>query len=108
MRYLITGGAGYIGTRLVQRLSGRGDIDRIVIADLRPPRRYVPKTEYEPLDVRDRAGTRSLIERVRPDGLVHLAFILKSIHHEARMYEVDVGGCQNVLEAASTAGVHQV
>jgi UDP-glucose 4-epimerase len=108
MRYLITGGTGYIGTRLVHRLGARPDVDRMVIADVRPPRRHMPKTEYERLDVRDRVGTRSLLRRVRPDAVVHLAFILNPIHDQGLMYDVDVGGCQNVLEAASGAGVQQV
>ena len=37
MRYLITGGSGYIGGRLVDHLSGREDTERIVIADVNPP-----------------------------------------------------------------------
>ena len=37
MRYLITGGSGYIGTRLVELLSRRGDTEKIVIADVVPP-----------------------------------------------------------------------
>src|SRR5919198_2190819 len=108
MRCLITGGTGYIGTRLVQHLSRRPDVARIVIADVRPPRRHVPKTEYERLDVRDRAATRSLVERARPDALVHLAFVLNPIHDQRSISEVDVAGCMNVLEAASIAGVRQV
>jgi uncharacterized protein YbjT (DUF2867 family) len=37
MRYLVTGGSGYIGSRLVQRLLERDDTERIVVADVRPP-----------------------------------------------------------------------
>ena len=33
MRYLITGGSGYIGTRLVDLLARREDTEKIVIAD---------------------------------------------------------------------------
>jgi len=40
--------------------------------------------------------------------LLHLAFLLTPIHDADRMYEVDVGGTQNVLEAAESAGVQQV
>jgi UDP-glucose 4-epimerase len=83
MRYVITGGAGYIGSRLVDLLSRREDSERIVIADLAPPRGpYLPKTEFERLDVRDGAAVRALLERVRPDALVHLAFILNPSHDE--------------------------
>jgi UDP-glucose 4-epimerase len=108
MRYLVTGGSGYIGSRLVSHLSSREATERIAIADVRPPRHYQPKTSFHQLDVRDRGGTRALLEQVRPDALVHLAYILDPIHDEALMYDVDVNGTQNVLDAASAAGVGQV
>jgi UDP-glucose 4-epimerase len=108
MRYLITGGSGYIGTRLVERLAGRPETERVTICDVRPPRAFLPKVSYEELDVRDRAGTRRLIERERPDALVHLAFVLNPIHDEDVMYEIDVGGTQSVLEGASAAGTEHV
>jgi UDP-glucose 4-epimerase len=108
MRYVITGGSGYIGTRLVDLLSRREDTERIVICDVAPPRGYKPKTEYERLDVRDRAAVRSLLERSKADVLVHLAFILNPSHDEQFMYEVDVNGTQNALEAAADAGTGQV
>jgi UDP-glucose 4-epimerase len=108
MRYVITGGSGYIGTRLVDLLSRREDTERIVICDVVPPRGYKPKTEFERLDVRDRAAVRSLVERSEPDALVHLAFILNPSHDEHFMYDVDVNGTQNVLDAAAEAGTGHV
>ena len=108
MRYLITGGSGYIGSRLVAHLSAREGTERITIADVRPPKHYQPKTSFKELDVRDRAGAQALLEEVRPDALVHLAFLLDPIHDEALMYDVDVNGTQNVLDAAAATGVKQV
>ena len=108
MRYVITGGSGYIGTRLVDLLSRREDTERIVICDVAPPRGYKPKTEFERLDVRDRAAVRSALERSEADALVHLAFILNPSHDEHFMYDVDVNGTHNVLEAAADAGTGQV
>src|SRR4051812_23468793 len=108
MRYVVTGGAGYIGTRLVEELVGRTETERVVIADVRQPRSFRPKSEYRRLDVRDAEGVRRLLESERPDALVHLAFILNPMHDESAMYEIDVGGTHNVLEAASAAGTQQV
>jgi UDP-glucose 4-epimerase len=108
VRYLVTGGSGYIGSRLVERLSARDDVERILICDIRPPASFRPKAEFEQLDVTDKARVRELIEREQPDVLVHLAFLLNPIHDLDRMYDVDVGGTQNVLEAAESAGVQQV
>jgi UDP-glucose 4-epimerase len=108
MRYLITGGSGYIGTRLVDRLSRREDTESIVICDVASPRTFVPKTEFQKIDVRDRQAVRAVVEAARPDVLVHLAFILNPSHDEGFMYDVDVNGTHNVLEAAAAAGVGQV
>ena len=108
MKYLITGGSGYIGTRLTELLAGRDETERIVNVDVRPPDVPWPKSEYIRGDVRDRTAMRELLERERPDALVHLAFLLDPIHDEARMYDIDVNGTQSVLEAAEASGVEQV
>jgi UDP-glucose 4-epimerase len=108
VRYLITGGSGYIGSRLVDHLAGREETDAIVVADLRPPAAFRPKTTFAQLDVRDKQGVRELLAREQPDCVVHLAFLLNPIHDEAAMYDVDVNGTQNVLEAASATGVGQM
>jgi UDP-glucose 4-epimerase len=108
MRYVITGGSGYIGSRLVDLLERRDDTEKIVICDVAPPKGYRPHTEFERLDVRDRAAVRGVLDRVRPDVLVHLAFILNPSHDEELAYNVDVNGTHNVLEAASEAGTGQV
>jgi UDP-glucose 4-epimerase len=107
VRYLVTGGSGYIGSRLVERLIQREDTEKIVICDVRPPK-FRPKTEYQQLDVRDRERVNEVIEREKPDVLVHLAFILNPMRDEYTMYDIDVNGTRNVLEAASSAGVGQV
>ena len=108
MRYVITGGAGYIGSRLVDFLSRRSDTEKIVVCDIASPRGYVPKTEFERLDVRDRDAVRATLERAKSDALVHLAFILNPSHDETLMYDIDVNGTHNVLEAAAAAGTQQV
>jgi UDP-glucose 4-epimerase len=108
VRYVITGGSGYIGSRLIEQLVERDDTERIVIADIRPPRAFRPKVEFSKLDVRDGPGVRALLERERPDALLHLAFVLNPMRDEYAMYDIDVGGTHNVLEAAAATGVGQV
>ena len=108
MRYLITGGAGYIGGRLIDELSERDATELIVIVDVNPPKRQWPKTQFVKGDVRDRKSIQGLLETHKIDCLVHLAFILNPIRDEAMMYDVDVNGTQMVLQAASDAGTQQV
>ena len=92
MRYLITGGSGYIGSRLTELLAARDETEQIVNVDVRPPASPRPKTKFVRGDVRDRAAIRELLEREQPDALVHLAFLLNPIRDEARMYDIDVNG----------------
>lgn len=108
MRYLITGGSGYIGGRLIDELSERDETEKIVIVDVNAPKRHWAKTEFVKGDVRDGAATRELLEREEIDALVHLAFILNPIRDEAMMYDVDVNGAQATLKAAADAGTQQV
>lgn len=108
MRYVVTGGSGYIGSRLIERLVEREDTERVVVADIRPPRSFRPKVEFQQLDVRDRAAARTLLAREQPDALVHLAFVVNPMHDESAMYDIDVGGTRNMLDAASEAGTGQV
>jgi UDP-glucose 4-epimerase len=108
VRYLITGGSGYIGGRLTEVLSGRDETEQVIDVDLRPPARRWPKTEYVHQDIRDRSAIRDLLSRHEIDAVVHLAFVLHPIRDEARMYDIDVNGTQAVLHAASDADVKQV
>ena len=108
MRYLITGGSGYIGGRLTDELSGRDETEKIVDVDLRPPPRSWPKHEFVKADIRDRRKIRELLERHEIDVLMHFAFVLNPIRDEAKMYDIDVNGTQAVLQAASDAEVKQV
>jgi UDP-glucose 4-epimerase len=106
MKYLITGGSGYIGGRLNDLLTQRDDTE-VVNLDLRPPAVPRPRTRFVRMDVRDR-GMRALLEAERPDAVVHLAFVLNPIRDEHKMYDIDVNGTQNVLEASTAAGVQQL
>src|SRR5688500_8522075 len=108
MKYVITGGSGYIGSRLTELLVGREETERVVDIDVRPPAIPWPKTDYVSADVRDRARIRDVLEREQPDVLIHLAFLLNPIRDEARMYDIDVNGTLSVLWAASDAGVEHV
>ena len=108
MRYLITGGSGYIGTRLTELLAEREETEKIVNVDVRPPAGALPKADFTRGDVRDSESIRVLLEREEIDCLIHLAFILDPIRDEARMYDVDVNGTVAVLRAASKAGTGQI
>ena len=108
MKYVITGGSGYIGTRLTEFLIAQEDTELVAIADVRPPRYPRAKVQFHRTDVRDRDAVRALLEKIKPDALVHLAFILNPSRDEATMYDIDVNGTLYVLDAASAAGTPHV
>jgi UDP-glucose 4-epimerase len=108
VKYLITGGSGYIGNRLTAELAARDDTELVINLDVHDPTFSHGKAEFVRGDVRDRPAIRELLERHQPDALVHLAFIFNPIHDEARMYDINVNGTQAVLWAASEAGTQQV
>jgi UDP-glucose 4-epimerase len=106
MKYLITGGSGYIGGRLIELLTQRDDTE-VVNLDVNHPAVQEPRTRFVQMDIRDR-GMRALLEAERPDALVHLAFVLNPLRDEHAMYDIDVNGTDNVLTAASAAGTQQL
>ncbi len=106
MRYVVTGGSGYIGTRLVKALGERSDTERVFIADLRPPRIFPSEVDYMTLDVRDPGRLQAAFEREKADVLIHLAGLLDG-EREA-MYETNVAGTNNVLDAAAKTGIRHV
>jgi UDP-glucose 4-epimerase len=103
MKYLITGGSGYIGSRLTDLLIQHED-NQVVNLDIRAPAVPRSRTRFVHMDIRDR-GIAALIAQEQPDALVHLAFVLNPIRDEHLMYDIDVNGTSNVLEAAAAAGV---
>ncbi|MBK5229835.1 MAG: NAD-dependent epimerase/dehydratase family protein, partial [Thermoleophilia bacterium] len=108
MRYLITGGSGYIGSRLADALAARRKTSSVVVADLVPPRTLPDKVTFRKLDVRSMDAATDALAEERPDALVHMAFIVDPTHDEPAMYEVNVNGTFNMLAAAAAKGVERV
>jgi UDP-glucose 4-epimerase len=109
MRALVTGGAGFIGSHLVDALLARGDTVAVV-DDLSTGRReYVP--DGVPLHVVDIAAIGEAMELERPDVVFHLAAqvdVRKSVADPAHDARANVAGTASVLEAARVAGARRV
>src|SRR3954470_9062014 len=116
MRALVTGGAGFIGSNLVDALLDRGD-EVLVIDNLATGKRenltvaLSRGAGFEEADIRDADRMRSALAAARPDIVFHLAAqidVRKSIEDPAWDAGVNVVGTINVLEAARLAGVGRV
>jgi UDP-glucose 4-epimerase len=109
MRALVTGGAGFIGSHLVDALLARGDAVSVV-DDLSSGRReQVP--DGVPLHVVDIAEIGDAMAAERPDVVFHLAAqvdVRKSVADPAHDARVNIAGTASVLETARAAGARRV
>ncbi len=116
MRTLVTGGAGFIGSNLVDALLARGD-EVTVLDNLSTGRRVnldgalAGGARLAEVDVRDDAEIGALFAEVRPELVFHLAAqidVRKSVEDPYFDAAVNVGGTANVLEASRASGVDRV
>src|SRR4051812_37793163 len=111
MRTLVTGGAGFIGSNLVDALLERGD-EVAVIDDLSTGRRenlaQAADAALHELDIRDYDAVADVVGRTRPEVVFHLApqiDVRKSVADPAYDAGINVQGTINLLRASLDAGV---
>ena len=108
MRALVTGGAGFIGSNLVDALVERGD-DVVVMDNVSTGKRdnltqaLGSGAEFHEVDIRDAEAVSDVIRQSRPDTIFHLAAqidVRKSVADPANDARINVEGTVNVLRAA--------
>lgn len=108
MRVLITGGAGFIGSHLADRLLARGD-EVLVIDNYATGRRdnLTPQAKLEVVEgtIADKALVDALFERFRPDVVAHAAASYKDPNDWAEDSRTNVVGTANVVQASERLGV---
>jgi UDP-glucose 4-epimerase len=116
MRALVTGGAGFIGSNLVDALLARGN-EVTVVDDLSTGKRenleqaLANGAELAEVDIRERDAVQDVIGRTKPDVIFHLAAqidVRKSVADPAADARINVEGTANVLSAAQAHGVRRV
>ncbi|HZT38053.1 MAG TPA: SDR family oxidoreductase [Bryobacteraceae bacterium] len=113
-RYIVTGGAGFIGSALVRMLLAAGDGRVEIIDNLLTGRRQNldevrPRVEFHELDIRDYDAIAAVIAGA--DVVFHLAAIPsvpRSIHDPRPSHDVNINGTFNVLRAAADGKVGRV
>lgn len=117
-KVLITGAAGSIGRALAERLSGLGgqalilldhhDHGLLEVAEVSAARASGTQIVEVLADIRDHARITHILERERPDIVIHAA-ALKHVHmgerHPGECVRTNLLGVRNAVAAAEQAGV---
>src|SRR5437763_6327530 len=119
MRILVTGGAGFIGSHLVEKLLAAGH-DVAILDDFNDF--YDPQIKRENVsavskdvaihhvDLRDSAIVRNVVHREKFETIAHLAAragVRPSIQHPQLYFDTNVTGTLHLLDAAHVTGVER-
>ena len=119
MRILVTGGAGFIGSHLVEKLLSLGHNVAILddfndFYDPQIKRENIAGVSKEVIvhqvDLRDSVSVRTLFHREKFETIAHLAAragVRPSIQNPQLYYDTNVDGTLHLLDAASATGVER-
>ncbi len=123
MNFLVTGGAGFIGSHVCERLLNSGhsvwafdDLNtfydpQLKRRNLRDIQALAKPFEFTQGDLTDRAALDELFGSVKFDQVIHLAAragVRPSLAEPALYQRVNVEGTVNILEAARLSGVKKI
>lgn len=101
MKVLVTGGTGFLGRRIVSELAPRHDL-RLLVRKGSSRERFPAGVEFAEGDVVDRESLTRAVAGC--DAVVHAAALVKILAPREQFDRINVGGLENVLAAAETAG----
>ncbi len=112
MPVMVTGGAGFIGNRIVRKLVERGE--EVVCFDLAPPRAnldpYLDRIQFYRGDISQLPHLLEAVNTHRVDRIIHMAALLPPDTEDRPHFGmlVNIQGTNNVFEAARWTGVKRV
>ena len=113
MKFVVTGGAGFIGSHIVEYLVERGDsvtvIDNLNTGKKENLQRVLNKINFVEGDIRDYDLLQGLVKNV--NGIFHeaaLASVQESFSKTKEYFDVNVNGTENIFKLAKIVGAKVV
>jgi len=111
MKVLVTGGAGFIGSHLVENLVEENEV--MVIDNLDEGKReYIHKeAKFRKFDIQNKSKVKSTVEDFKPEIIYHLAAYndaMGSIDETEEAIDTNIQGTVNILEACIENDVEKI
>ena len=113
MKVLVTGGAGFIGSHIVEYLVQRGDsvtvVDNLNTGKIENLKSVFKKINFAQIDIRDFKVLKNLMENI--DGIFHqaaMASVQDSFRIPEKFHDVNVNGTENIFKIAKEFGIKVV
>ncbi|MES2441444.1 MAG: NAD(P)-dependent oxidoreductase [Pseudomonadota bacterium] len=112
-RVLVTGGAGFIGSHVVDELVARGDDVHVIDNFFNGRREHLSllDSNIHEGDLRDSAWLKAMIATIAPERVFHLAaihFIPYCNDHPTEAVMINIQGTQNLLDALAGTPVERL
>lgn len=111
-RILVTGGTGFIGSHIVEKLIALGA--HVVVVDITCPdvsyisrQKLAEKAELKLIDITNSSGINNLFSLVKPEYVFHLAaeaIVDNSYNNPYKTFNTNIMGTVSILEAARKLG----